>query len=83
MASRCKRKMVSEKMNRRHYTIALISHQQRFSSCPESAPKQILRQDYYIALPQGSLLREPLNRVLLEKIREPAWQDILYRYLDE
>ncbi|MCI0526005.1 MAG: transporter substrate-binding domain-containing protein, partial [Nitrospira sp.] len=39
------------------------------------------RQDYGIALPMHSPLREPINRTLLEKIRQPGWQDILYRYL--
>jgi polar amino acid transport system substrate-binding protein len=40
-----------------------------------------LRQDYGIALPTGSPLREPINRILLEKIEELSWQDILHRYL--
>lgn len=39
------------------------------------------RQDYGIALPSGSALREPINRVLLRKLREPAWRDILVRHL--
>jgi ABC-type amino acid transport substrate-binding protein len=39
------------------------------------------RQDYSIALSDKSPLREPINRVLLEKIHQPTWQDILYRYL--
>ena len=39
------------------------------------------RQDYGIAMPSGSALREPINRSLLEKIRQPQWQDVLYRYL--
>jgi polar amino acid transport system substrate-binding protein len=39
------------------------------------------RQDYGIALAPGSPLREPINRVLLQKIREPGWQEMLYRYM--
>lgn len=39
------------------------------------------RQMYGIALPDGSPLRESINRVLLAAIRQPAWQEILYRYL--
>jgi ABC-type amino acid transport substrate-binding protein len=38
-------------------------------------------QDYGIALPPGSPLREPVNRDLLELLREPLWQEILFRYL--
>ena len=44
-------------------------------------PKTFLRQEYGIALPAGSTLREPINRVLLEKVGDPAWQETLYRYL--
>lgn len=39
------------------------------------------RQDYGIVLPQGSPLRESINRALLEKIRVTEWQDTLYKYL--
>jgi ABC-type amino acid transport substrate-binding protein len=46
-------------------------------------PYTFLRQDYGIGLPAGSPLREPINRVLLEEINRPEWQDILYRYLGE
>ena len=41
------------------------------------------RQDYAIALPEGSPLREPVNRLLLELTREPEWRDVLYHYLGE
>jgi ABC-type amino acid transport substrate-binding protein len=44
-------------------------------------PNTFDRQDYGIALPKGSPLREQINVVLLEKIREPAWQDTIYKYL--
>ncbi len=39
------------------------------------------RQDYGIALPNGSPLREPLNRVLLMTIQKPSWEEYLQRYL--
>lgn len=39
------------------------------------------RQDYAIALPAGSELREPLNRLILERIADPDWQTTLNRYL--
>ena len=38
-------------------------------------------QDYGIALPTGSSLREPINQALLEKIRSPEWRLTLRRYL--
>ncbi len=38
-------------------------------------------QLYAFALREGSPLREPINRVLLRKIHEPAWNDLLYHYL--
>ncbi len=44
-------------------------------------PKVFERQDYGIGLPAGSPLRESVNRILLEKINSPWWDDILYRYL--
>lgn len=39
------------------------------------------RQDYALALAEGSALREPINRVLLQQIGEPDWQAVLNRYL--
>ncbi len=44
-------------------------------------PRTFLHQAYGIALPEGSPLREPINRVLLQEIEKAAWQDTLYRYL--
>jgi ABC-type amino acid transport substrate-binding protein len=44
-------------------------------------PHTFLLQDYGIALPQGSSIREPINRMLLKKIHEDAWQDLLYKHL--
>jgi polar amino acid transport system substrate-binding protein len=44
-------------------------------------PGTFVRQDYGIALTAGSPLREPINRLLLKKIAEPAWQDLLHRYM--
>lgn len=39
------------------------------------------RQDYGIALPPGSVLREAINHALLESLRDPAWKESLFRYL--
>jgi ABC-type amino acid transport substrate-binding protein len=46
-------------------------------------PRTFNRQDYGFALPPESPLREPLNQALLEQLRSPWWQDVLYRYLGE
>jgi ABC-type amino acid transport substrate-binding protein len=40
-------------------------------------------QAYGIALPQGSSLREFVNRVLLGKVNEPWWRETLFKYLGE
>lgn len=47
----------------------------------EVLPITFDEQSYGIALPSGSPLRETIDHVLLAKIRQPEWQDILYRYL--
>ena len=44
-------------------------------------PLRLETQLYAFAVREGSALREPINRVLLRKIHEPAWHDLLYRYL--
>ena len=44
-------------------------------------PLSLDTQLYAFAVRESSDLREPINRVLLRKIHEPAWRDLLYRYL--
>ena len=44
-------------------------------------PLNLDPQLYAFAVREGSALREPINRVLLRKIHEPAWRDLRYRYL--
>ncbi len=46
-------------------------------------PGSFERQDYGIALPAGSPHREAFNRIMLEKLHQPSWQDLLYRYLGD
>jgi len=41
------------------------------------------RQDYAFALPQGSDLREPINRAILEYLTDDDWQDTLTSYLGD
>ena len=49
----------------------------------EVLPYRLLRQEYGFALRPNSPLREPINVVLLQKIREKAWQNKLNQYLGE
>lgn len=44
-------------------------------------PNTFRRQSYAFVLPNGSPLREPINRAMLRELSSPQWQDILYRYL--
>ena len=44
-------------------------------------PLNVDTELYAFAVKEGSPLREPINRVLLRKIHEPAWEALLYRYL--
>ena len=44
-------------------------------------PNTFVRQDYAIVVPQGSPLREQLNRLLESEIRSPRWQEIVFHYL--
>ncbi|MBS62971.1 transporter substrate-binding domain-containing protein [Salinisphaera sp.] len=39
------------------------------------------RQDYAFAMPEGSDLREPINRAILEYLASDAWRDTLTQYL--
>lgn len=41
------------------------------------------RQDYGIALPPGSELREPLNRAMLAFVRSPEWARLTGSYLED
>jgi polar amino acid transport system substrate-binding protein len=47
----------------------------------ELLPHTFFREDYGFALPERSSIREPINRVLLEKINGFEWQEILHHYL--
>jgi ABC-type amino acid transport substrate-binding protein len=46
-------------------------------------PTTLQVHDYAIGLREGSSLRERVNRVLLRKIHQSDWQDVLQRYLGE
>ncbi len=54
---------------------------ERYRSTTTLLPGTFRRQDYAIALPEGSPLRETINRAMLEKLKEPLWDSIVTRYL--
>jgi ABC-type amino acid transport substrate-binding protein len=56
---------------------------QNYIGSLEVLPYRLLRQDYGIALQQDSPLREQIDVVLLQKIREKAWQDEISQYLGD
>jgi ABC-type amino acid transport substrate-binding protein len=56
---------------------------QNYIGSLEVLPYRLQRQEYGIALQPNSPLREQINVVLLQKIREKAWQDKLSQYLGE
>lgn len=57
--------------------------QERYQGRLTVLAQRLERQDYAFGLPDGSPLREPLNRAMLEHIRQPHWQDVLFEYLGE
>ena len=46
-------------------------------------PIHLDEEFYGFAVKEGSSLREPINRSLLERLAEPHWQDIVRQYLGE
>jgi ABC-type amino acid transport substrate-binding protein len=52
-----------------------------FGDDVEVLPFEFRRQDYALALPQGSERSEDLNRALLRAVERDAWSRLLARYL--
>ena len=44
-------------------------------------PNVFEHQDYGFALPDGSPLREPINRALLKELASDSWNQLLAKYL--
>lgn len=65
------------------YDAPLLRYQVRehFAGELEVLPVEFLRQDYALALPQGSPLRAEMNVAILEILESDDWQRILRRYL--
>ncbi|MDJ0808438.1 MAG: transporter substrate-binding domain-containing protein [Gammaproteobacteria bacterium] len=55
------------------------AHDDRLSVLPGS----FARQDYGIALPSASPYREAINQAILERLYDPAWEEILFNYLGD
>ena len=53
----------------------------QYSNSVELVPSTFGRQDYGIALPPGSELREPLNRALLTYLSTDEWEALQRRWL--
>lgn len=65
------------------YDIPILKYHIKGSQDVTILPYMLMRQDYAIALPQGSTLREPLNRALLREIASSRWKKITNKYLEQ
>lgn len=65
------------------YDAPLLRYQirTRYAASLSVLPRTFERQDYAFALPQGSPLREPINRAILKYLNGNSWQQQLSRYL--
>lgn len=54
---------------------------ERYRGRVQVLPGTFRRQDYGIALPDGSPLRERLNKALLRRIQKPTWEALIRRFL--
>ncbi|OSM04786.1 putative family 3 extracellular solute-binding protein [Magnetofaba australis IT-1] len=48
---------------------------EKYAGVAEVLPGRIKREEYALAYPQGSALREPVNRILLEYRNSQTWRD--------
>jgi len=55
----------------------------QFDGAITMLPRRLQKESYALALPQGSVLREQINRQLLREINSPEWRDILSHYMSE
>lgn len=46
-------------------------------------PEHFERQDYALALPGGSPLREPLNIVIPDTLETSEWKSLVQRYVGD
>jgi ABC-type amino acid transport substrate-binding protein len=67
------------------YDAPLLRYQlrRRFGAEVMLIPNTFMQQNYALVLSEGSDLREPVNRALLDFTSSPAWQRLLESYLGE
>lgn len=77
--------LVAKKCNAVVYDAPILKYQayQNYSGEVFVLPVTFERQNYAFALPSGSPLREPVNRVLLRQISSPSWDEVLATYFGE
>jgi len=65
------------------YDLPILRHlvSERNAGKVRVLPNLLVRQDYGIALPSGSPLREPFSREILRIIQTPEWSSMLEGYL--
>lgn len=75
--------LVSGKIEAFVYDAPLLKYlvSQHHQASLQVLPRTFLRQNYGFAFCEGSPLREPVNRILLEEIDKKSWQDTLYHYM--
>jgi len=67
------------------YDIATLQYlvNTEFNGTIRVLPVTFEKQNYAIAVPLNSSIRKQINYVLLNKLSQPNWQSILYRYLGD
>lgn len=77
--------LVANECNAVVYDAPILKYQtyQNYSGDVFVLPVIFERQNYAFALPSGSPLREPINRVLLRETSSPSWDEVLATYFGE
>ena len=58
-----------------------IARSERYAGKITVLPQNFQTEPYGIALRDGSPWRKPVDRALLHRLADPAWRDLIYRYL--
>jgi polar amino acid transport system substrate-binding protein len=58
-----------------------IARSERYAGKITVLPQTFQKESYGIALRNGSPWRKPVNRALLHRLEDPAWRDLVYRYV--
>ena len=75
--------LVADKVDTVVYDAPILRYlaKEHFRHAITVLPDSFMRQDCAIAVPQGSPLREALNRELEGEIHSARWQKMIFRYL--